>query len=138
MTARIDVLLVSGDRYIVGVRDHAVVVDQPAAVGGEDAGPTPTELFVASLASCVAFYAGRFLRNHAIEPDGFAVRATFEMADEGPGRVAGIDLSVTLPAGFPEERVPGLMSAVRHCTVHNSLRRPPDVRIAVHQPAVAA
>jgi uncharacterized OsmC-like protein len=137
MTAKIEVLAVGGDRYIIGVRDHAVVVDQPVDVGGQDIGPTPTELFVASLASCVAFYAGRYLRHHDIEPDGFSVRAGYQMADEGPGRVAEVDLAVTVPADFPEDRVAGLISAVRHCTVHNSLRRPPEVRIAVHQPVAA-
>jgi putative redox protein len=137
MPARIEVLSVGGDRYVIGVRDHAIVVDQPLGVGGEDVGPTPTELFVASLASCVAFYAGRYLQHHDIGSEGFSVRAGYQMADEGPGRVAEVDLAVTLPADFPEDRVPGLMSVVRHCTVHNSLRRPPEVRIAVHQPAAA-
>jgi hypothetical protein len=46
-----------GDRFDIRIRDHMVTVDQPADVGGDDAGPTPTELFVAGLASCVAFHA---------------------------------------------------------------------------------
>jgi uncharacterized OsmC-like protein len=39
---------------------NAVLVHQPMADGGQD-GATPTELLVASLASCIAFYAGRCL-----------------------------------------------------------------------------
>jgi putative redox protein len=39
-------------------------------VGGGDVGPTPTELFVAGLASCVAFYARRYLRRHDIDAEG--------------------------------------------------------------------
>ena len=44
-----------GDRFALTIRGHRIVVDQPVEDGGGDAGPTPTELFVASLASCVAF-----------------------------------------------------------------------------------
>lgn len=58
---------VSGDRFAIQVRGHRLVVDQPVADGGQDAGPTPTELFAASLAACVGFYAERFLRRHDLE-----------------------------------------------------------------------
>jgi uncharacterized OsmC-like protein len=44
----------SSDRFDIPIRDHVVTVDQPVEVGGEDNGPSPTELLVASLASCVA------------------------------------------------------------------------------------
>ena len=60
-TELMDVRFVSGEAYEVAVRGHRVLVDQPADAGGEDSAPTPTELFVASLATCVAFYAGRYL-----------------------------------------------------------------------------
>jgi uncharacterized OsmC-like protein len=46
-----------GDRFVLEVRGHQLYVDQPREAGGSDAGPTPTELFVASLAGCVGFYA---------------------------------------------------------------------------------
>jgi hypothetical protein len=46
-----------GDRFAIDARGHTITVDQPADVGGADTAPTPTELFVASLAGCVGFYA---------------------------------------------------------------------------------
>ena len=49
-----------GDRFEIEIRQHVLSVDQTAAEGGEDTAPTPTELFVGSLASCVGFYARRF------------------------------------------------------------------------------
>ena len=42
------------DRFDINVRGHVLRVDQPRTDGGQDTAPTPTELFVASLASCVA------------------------------------------------------------------------------------
>ena len=67
---QMDVRHVSGESYEVSVRGHRVIVDQPADAGGQDTAPTPTELFVASLATCVAFYAGRYLARHGYSRDG--------------------------------------------------------------------
>ena len=33
-----------GDRFEISIRDHFVTVDQPTDIGGDDLGPTPTEL----------------------------------------------------------------------------------------------
>ncbi|MFJ1708407.1 OsmC family protein [Kitasatospora sp. NPDC088346] len=52
---RIRIEHLSQDRYEIAARGHRLVVDQPVEAGGQDTGPTPTELFAASLASCVAF-----------------------------------------------------------------------------------
>src|SRR6266508_5013874 len=51
-----------GDAYEIQIRGHRLTVDQPVEAGGANLGPTPTELFAASLAACVGVYAGRFLR----------------------------------------------------------------------------
>ena len=126
-----DVRYVGGESYEVSVRGHRVLVDQPAEAGGLDAAPTPTELFVASLATCVAFYAGRYLTRHGYGRDGLAVSAGFDMATDRPARVTGIRLTVRAPADLPAARRPALHAVVSHCTVHNSLASPPSVAIDV-------
>ena len=124
-----DIRFVAGEAYEVAVRGHRLVVDQPADAGGQDSAPTPTELFVASLATCVAFYAGRFLTRHGYSRDGLAVSVGYEMAADRPARVGGIRLAVQVPAGLPPERWAALRAVVSHCTVHNSLASPPSVTI---------
>ena len=124
-----DVRFVAGEAYEVAVRGHRLVVDQPADAGGQDSAPTPTELFVASLATCVAFYAGRYLTRHGYSRDGLAVSAGYDMASDRPARVGGICLTVRVPAGLPPERWAALRAVVSHCTVHNSLASPPSVSI---------
>ncbi|HUL85001.1 MAG TPA: OsmC family protein [Actinomycetota bacterium] len=136
--ARIIVRNLEGDRYTIGIRDHEVVVDQPVHDGGTDAGPTPTELFVGGLASCVAFYAGRFLERHAIEREGLSVTCDWEMADERPNRVGRIEIRLALPAGFPADDHARLMAVVEHCTVHNSMVRMPEVHITAEAAPAAA
>lgn len=120
-----------GDRYRIAIRGHEVLVDQPVDDGGEDTAPTPTELFVAGLASCVAFYGGRYLRRHGLPTEGLAVECAFVFAPDRPARVGKIEIVVRLPEGFPSDRRQAFRSVVEHCTVHNSLVQPPEIGIAL-------
>ncbi len=114
------------DRFAIAVRGHELLVDQPIADGGTDEAPTPTELFVASLASCVAFYARRFLRRHDLPTEGLAVNATYTIAPR-PARVGGLQLELCVPPGVPVERRDALLAVASHCTVHNTLVDAPEV-----------
>jgi putative redox protein len=127
----------NGDRFELRVRGHRLTCDQPSADGGGDQGPTPTELFVASLAACVAFYARRFLARHDLEATGLRVEAAFTMSPDRPARVDTITLRLLLPQPLEENRRRALLAVVDHCTVHNSLRIPPEVRITLAEPADA-
>src|SRR6266699_5528002 len=100
---RMDIRFVSGEAYEVAVRGHRVLVDQPADVGGQDSGPTPTELFVASLAACVAFYAGRYLTRHGYSRTGLVVSASYDLAADRPARVSAIRIGVKVPTDLPED-----------------------------------
>ncbi len=128
-THQLDIRFTGGESYAIAVRGHEVTTDQPIDAGGADTAPTPTELFVASLAACVAFYAGRYLTRHGYSRDGLAVSASFDMATDRPARVSGIGLTVTVPSDVPAERRPALQAVVSHCTVHNTLAVPPSVVI---------
>ncbi len=129
----IEVLYAAGDRLLVDVRGHDFVVDQPSQSGGDDAGPTPTELFIASLATCIGFYAERFLRRHERTPQGLRVLAGYEMSTARPARVASIDVRLMVPEGTPASLRPALRAVVEHCTVHNTLSEPPSVRIDIEE-----
>jgi putative redox protein len=136
--AELAVRHLEGDRFEVEVRGHTLVVDQPRRDGGGDAGPTPTELFVASLAACVGFYAERFLVRHGLPVKGLAVSCGFRMSEDRPARVEGIDLRVRLPYAFPAVRRAALLAVVEHCTVHNSIRQAPRVAIGLDIEEAAA
>ena len=127
----------TGDRFQLQVRGHRLTCDQPVADGGTDQGPTPTELFVASLAACVAFYARRFLARHHLDTDGLRVEAAFTMSPDRPARVATITLRLLVPGPLEENRRRALLAVVDHCTVHNSIRTPPEVRVTLAQPTDA-
>lgn len=126
---RVAVRHVAGDAYAISMRDHAVLVDQPADDGGQDTAATPTELLVGSLASCVAFYTGRYLLRHGLDRSGLAVTARFTMAEGRPARVGDVRLRISLPGGVPAQRRDALLAVASHCTVHNTLRQEPGISI---------
>lgn len=126
---RIEVSHVDGDAYAVEIRGHRLLVDQPEEAGGQDTAPTPTELFAASLATCVAFYAGRYLRRHGLERAGLRVRTEFTMATDRPARVASVHVTISPPPGLTERRRAALLAVSSHCTVHNTLHQPPEVAV---------
>ena len=76
------------DRYAVHVR----TADRRSAV---DDRPHPSS-FVASLASCVAHYAGGFLRANVCR-EGLRVDMTWQMSPDRPARVARFALQITPP-----------------------------------------
>ncbi|HET6357938.1 OsmC family protein [Streptomyces sp.] len=128
---RIDVTHVSGQSYAVFMRDHELTVDQPVDAGGSDEGPTPVELFVSSIATCVAYYAGRFLERHHLPYENLRVWAEFDMADDRPARVSAVRMRIELPVEIGTVRRRSLLAVVDHCTVYNSLRVPPEVSVGV-------
>ena len=55
-----------GTRHDITSGKHRVVTDQPGDDGGQDAGMSPVELFVGSLASCVGYFVGRYCDRHQL------------------------------------------------------------------------
>ena len=128
MTDEVRVRHLDGDRFAIEVRGHTTTVDQPLEAGGTDTAPTPTELFIAGLASCVAFYARRYLARHSSLRDGLAVAVSYEMGGR-PARVSRIGIVVTPPPNCQPERRDAFLAVASHCTVHNTLTEPPSIQI---------
>jgi uncharacterized OsmC-like protein len=127
------------NRYQVAVGRHQLIVDQPVTAGGEDLGPTAVQLFATSLVACTAHYAGSYLVRHGLSAEGLVVEGDFAMADDGPPRIASMSVRITPPPGLAAPLQAGLLAVASHCTVHNTLRQPPTVTIALaDQPIPAA
>ncbi len=117
------------DRFRIRIRGHELLVDQPRDAGGDDMGPTPTELFMAGVAGCVGFSAERYLRRHGLDPDGLTVECSFGVSDDPPHRVDTARVRVLLPTGFPDARREPLRRAISRCTVQGTIGEPPELEI---------
>ena len=121
----------SGTRYDVTSGRHKVVTDQPVVDGGQDAGMSPVELFVGSVASCVGYFVGRFCARHDIPQDGLSVDAEWETA-ENPHRVGQISLAIHLPHRLTPDLKERLLKVAHGCTVHQSIAVAPTVAIQLN------
>jgi len=126
----LEVRHVAGERFEADIRGHRVVIDQPDA---GDGGPTPVELFVAGLASCVAALGRAYLLRHGLPADGLSVTAEHDV-EQRPSRVSDVQLVIRVPDTVPEHRRRGLLTVASRCTVHNSLRTPPHVTLTSAPP----
>jgi uncharacterized OsmC-like protein len=128
-----------GVRFSVKARTHELVSDQPAENSGGDAGMTPPELLLGALASCAAYYAVEYLRTRKLAETGVKVRVTAEKL-KLPARLGNYVVTVSSPVPLSDLHNEGLLRAVHHCLIQNSLASPARIRIEIPamQPALAA
>ena len=106
-------------RQTVKIRDHNVTVDEPADLGGEDAGPSPQELLAASLASCTAITMEMYAQRKGWEVGDVEVACEYTPADRGcPTR---FDLVMRFPDSLSDEQVERLRVIAAKCPVHRTL-----------------
>ena len=63
-----------GVSFDIAARGNRLICDQPSTNGGGDAGMSPPEFMLASLASCVAYYALEYLRTRGLHTRDLEVR----------------------------------------------------------------
>ena len=124
------VRLLSETEFEITCRNHRIVVDQPKSEKGTDRGMTPVELLNASLASCAAYYATTFLKRHVTDLKGLTIEGTWQYAED-PHRIGAMQLRIVSPSSLTKSEKDGLLRAVDHCTVENTLKHVPRVTIEV-------
>lgn len=133
----IKVTHLDGVKFEVRSRAHKILCDQPAENGGEDAGMTPPELLLASLATCAGFYAVQYLKARNLPHRGLEVSVAAEKLTQ-PGRIGNFHLNIVCPVELTPEHSQGLMRSVHHCTIHNTLLSQPQIDIELTVPVLAA
>jgi uncharacterized OsmC-like protein len=119
---------VDGVRFAIQARSHVVTSDQPLDNGGEDSGMTPPEFLLASLGSCAAYYAVEYLRTRNLAQTGVEVSVSAEKLLK-PARLGNFRIHVLSPVALDPQHSEGLVRAVHHCLVHNTLLSPSEITI---------
>jgi len=95
---------------------HTLVVDEPAVVpGGTDAGPSPTRLLAAGLASCIAITIEMYAQRKGWDVGAVEVEVEVAYEDFTPSSFAA---TVRLPPDLSEEQRERLLAIARKCPVH--------------------
>ena len=119
-----------GLSFCAKVRGHEIISDLPAEKQGTDKGPTPPELFISSLGTCIGVYAALFAQRHQISLEGMQVEMEWERAEE-PARISRIRAKITIPQGFPEKYREALKKSAEACLVHNTLCQCPIIELSL-------
>jgi uncharacterized OsmC-like protein len=118
-------------RFEVQARGHRVMCDQPADNGGSDAGMTPPEFLLASLATCAAYYAAQYLKVRQLPAGELRVRVSAEKAQH-PARLDRIRIEVMAP-GLDERHQAGILRAAKSCLIHNTLLSQPSIEVVYNR-----
>ena len=124
-----EISYIGGMKFEARNRSHAVVIDQPQIVGGEDKGPTPPELFIDSLGSCIGVYVLAFCKNTGLNPDGMKIILDWEKAADKPARIKSIRANIELPKADVGARKAALLKVAESCLIHETIKHQPDITI---------
>jgi putative redox protein len=97
---------------------HTIRVDEPAAAGGTDTGPSPTRLLAAALASCTAITLEMYADRKGWDLGAVEVDVDVEYDDSVPRSFA---IELHLPAELDDEQRQRLLAVARKCPVHKLL-----------------
>ena len=115
----------SVDAKIGGITIHT---DQPVYAGGDGSGPAPFDLFLASIATCVGFYALRFCQQRDIPTDELRVIQRTERDPEAR-RLSRISIDIHLPPEFPAKYRRAILRAADQCAVKRHIIEPPEFEV---------
>ena len=114
-------------RSAVRAGDFEIIVDEPESAGGTDSGPQPTDLFLASIASCFTLSMAHAAKKRGIELPGLRIRVV--------GTYEGLKFTrvdVLIASDVPSSALEDLLSeAQRVCYVTNTLRQATELHFSV-------
>ena len=122
-------------KFEVTARGHRLICDQPINNGGADAGMSPPEFLLASLATCAGYYATQYMKTRGLPAEALKVRVAAQKAAQ-PARLASFQIEVTA-SGLDERHQAGILRAVKACLIHNTLLASPSITIVVNAAALA-
>jgi len=116
--------------FAISVRKHELRSDMSLDDGGQDAGPSPTELLVCALGACLGMAVARYCQTIECPAGNIELYLTYQLADR-PKRIESIVVDMELPEGFPPERLPAVQRVVNSCPVHGTLTHPPKIDLEI-------
>lgn len=100
--------------------EHRLIVDVRPDMGGKGRGPTSTELFVASLGSCVAAFVAGYCSRAGLDPAGLRVDVNYMRSDE-PTYLNNLEVVINLPNADVGDREEAIRRVAEHCPVHETV-----------------
>ena len=113
--------------------DHVFNTDEPVESGGDDTGPDPYSLLLASLGSCISMTVTSYARRKQWPLERVTVRLRQKRIhaedcrgchENAEGYIHSIERSVTLEGNLTDEQRERLQEISHKCPVHKTLTSP--------------
>ena len=104
-------------KHVVTVREHRFAVDEGPANGGDDAGPTPHDLYDAALGACKALTVLWYAQRKGLPVEDIAVTVDRDASDERAG-VYRLRATLALTGPLTDAQRHELLAVAGKCPVH--------------------
>lgn len=125
---RMEISFPGGTAVDARFKGHTVRTDQPERAGGRDTGPSPFDLFLASLGTCTGYYAARFCELKGIDPRRLSLSLE-TVRDAERKRLGKVHVELKLPPDFPEKYRKAIVRAADQCAVKRHILEPPELEV---------
>lgn len=129
IVANVKVTFPGGKKVATEVGGFTLIADQSEASGGDNAGPSPFDFFLSSIASCTGMTILAFCKNKGIDTSDLKMELNVEKNEDGD--VVKIITQVTRPKDFPERYMGAIEHIAGTCKVKRHIENPPKFEIIV-------
>ena len=121
---KFDLTFPGGLAVDANIAGFTIRTDQREMHGGGGTAPEPFNLFLASVATCMGFYAVRFCQQRDIDTTGLHMEMETERNPDTK-MIGTIRVRTELPDGFPPKYVQAIERSMDQCAVKNHMFDPP-------------
>ncbi len=107
---------------VVRIRSHELMMDISEAEGGDDAGPSPHDLYDAALGACKALTVMWYARKKGIPVDDIQTRVDRDATDERQG-VYRLNAVLSVQGNLTDAQLHELQTVADKCPVHKLMTK---------------
>ena len=105
----------------VSAGQHQLIADEPASMGGGDAGPAPFDFIMASLGACTSMTLRMYAERKSLPLTGISVALSHDKIEVDGVMRDRISRDITLEGDLSEEQRQRLLEIANKCPVHRAL-----------------
>lgn len=109
-------------RHTVTVRGHAFTIDGSVALGGNDEGPDPHDLYDAALGACEALTMVIYAKRKGIALDDVEITVHRDASAERQGQYV-LDTTLRLSGALSDEQRRELLAVAGKCPLHKLMTK---------------
>lgn len=130
--------LEEGFKVVTQAGKHVIIQDLPKVLGGNDEGPTPTAVILATIAGCICIVAKYHAEKKGIKLESMEVDVVGEFDPRGflgedvKSGFQNISITVKVKSPNTEEEIKKFMDFVeKHCPILDTILSPPKIKLEI-------